>query len=71
MTRPPILYVSSHLDRSGARRHDDAWFRAQLANATARFVPFWQGRSLVQEAESGLGIVTLEGALLRDGLADL
>jgi NAD+ diphosphatase len=60
--KPPIFYVSPAHDRGSQRRVDAEWLQHRRdAHAATRFVPFWQGRSLVREGgATGLEAVLVE-----------
>ena len=50
MRRQPNVYAGG-LDRAAHRRNDAAWLAAELERADTRFVPVWQSRNLVLDAD--------------------
>ncbi|MBC8337262.1 MAG: NAD(+) diphosphatase [Alphaproteobacteria bacterium] len=48
-----LHYTGITLDRAATRRRDEAWVDAHLNHAATRFIPLWQGRSLICMTETG------------------
>ena len=45
------FYSSAHIDRAEDKRRDPDWVAAALADGATRFVPVWQGKSLLQDGD--------------------
>lgn len=43
----PNFYAGRYINRMVEKRQDESWLREQLSTDAIRFVPLWQGRSLV------------------------
>ncbi len=67
-------YAGNPLDRASARRIDEAWLQARLADPASRALAFWNGAPLVTTAEGGVRLVRLPADLalrLADAEQDL
>ncbi len=51
LARRPNPYTGSPLDRAVARRDDKEWIAAALASPESLFLPLWQARNLIQDAD--------------------
>jgi NAD+ diphosphatase len=56
-------YAGNPLDRASARRVDQAWLLARLAEPNSQALAFWNGAPLVTTAEGGVRLVRLAAAM--------